>query len=128
MKLFVFFQDSSPITFDFRRSVVMDQNAYPSLHLEDHVLGIDLENNSLQTLESAQLPPELIDMYLADNNLRRMDETMLYTLQNLKRVTLSGNPWDCDCAALGFKKWLLSKADIVRMLFLYSKTIKIFVT
>ena len=98
----------------------MDQNLYPSLHIEDQVFGINLENNSLESLEMAHLPPNLIQLYLSDNKLRLLPDSILDNLQNLKQVSLSGNPWDCDCNALKFKKWLTSKHDVVRIFFYFA--------
>lgn len=94
---------------------MVDQNVYPSLHIYDRVLGIGLRNNSLDSLEGAQIPAELIHLDLSDNKFRRIPERILYTLQNLKSVFLSQNPWDCDCNTLEFRKWLLSNSEAVSM-------------
>lgn len=93
----------------------MYQNIDPSLHLEDKVLGISLENNSLDGLHAAQLPPNLVQLYLSDNKLRRFPAHLMDYQLNLKKVTLSGNPWKCDCEALKFKKWLTFNNHIVRI-------------
>lgn len=92
----------------------MSQNLYPSLHIEDRVLGVNLENNNLESLEEAQFPRNLIQLYLANNKLRWLPDAILDNLTRIKSISLSGNPWNCDCNTLRFKKWLTSNHNIVR--------------
>ena len=92
----------------------MAQNIYPAFHIEDHVLGLNLENNSLQSLEDVQLPPNLLQLYLANNKLRGLPDSLLDHQVTLKSVSLSGNPWNCDCSALKFKKWITANHASVR--------------
>lgn len=95
----------------------MNQNVYRSFHIEDCVLGIDLENNSLETLESAHMPSNLVQLYVSGNKLRRLPGSILYKMHSLKHVSLSGNPWECDCNALAFHKWMFMKEAIVRRIY-----------
>ncbi|GFT68417.1 protein toll [Nephila pilipes] len=81
--------------------------------IEDMIGGLDLSNNSLQTLEKGRFPDGLKDLRLSDNRLRQPPTALLYSLSDLSTVTLANNPWTCDCGTLGFKKWILSKSDIV---------------
>lgn len=97
----------------------MTQNIYPSLLIEDRVLGVNLENNSLESLQADQLPPNLMELYLANNKLRGLPDSILDNQENLKNLSLSGNPWNCDCSALKFKKWLTSKYSIVRTFYIH---------
>ncbi|GIY98296.1 protein toll [Caerostris extrusa] len=60
---------------------------WTNLEIQDEIAGLDVTNNSLQSMEK---------------------------LENLSRVTLSGNPWDCDCGTINFKKWIISKPDVVQ--------------
>lgn len=100
---------------DERRYSVMYQNIDPTLHFEGNVLGINLENNTLETLDADQLPPNLVQLYLSDNRLKRFPQHVMANQLNLKQVSLSGNPWMCDCHTLKFKQWLSSKNHIVRI-------------
>lgn len=97
----------------------MTQNIYPSLLIEDRVLGVNLENNSLESLQADQLPPNLMELYLANNKFRWLPDSILDNQENLKNLSLSGNPWNCDCSALKFKKWLTSKYSIVRTFYIH---------
>lgn len=98
---------------DNGRYRVMYQSIDHSKHFEGNVLGISLENNNLDILDAAQLPPNLVELYLSNNKLRRFPQSVMDSQTNLKQVSLSGNPWLCDCDALDFKKWLASNSHIV---------------
>lgn len=93
---------------------------YSTIHIEDKVLGVSLENNGLESLDTAQLPSDLIWLYLSKNKFRRLPESFLENQRNLKQLTLSGNPWKCDCDTLKFKKWLTSEKEKVRILNAYT--------
>ena len=76
-------------------------------------MGINLENNSLESLDEDKIPPNLIQLYLSNNKLTRLPEIIIDDHLNLKELSLSGNPWKCDCYTLKFKKWLASKTQNV---------------
>ncbi|GIY33098.1 uncharacterized protein CDAR_439961 [Caerostris darwini] len=71
---------------------------------------LNLSNNKIQSLEEARFPVRTKFLFL-DHNLIRKPPVFL--LESLEGLTLSDNPWACDCAALDFKKWLLMKSDFV---------------
>lgn len=98
----------------------MHESIYSKFLVVDKVLGINLENNSLESLETAQFPPNLIQLYLSKNKLRKLPESIFENQRNLEQVTLSGNPWNCDCDALTFKKWLTSEREKVSVLNMYT--------
>ena len=93
----------------------MSLNVYSTFHIKDNVFGINLDSNSLESLESTQFPPSLIQLYLSNNKLRKLPESIFEGQQNLKEATLSGNPWKCDCNTVKFMKWLTSEKAIVRI-------------
>lgn len=100
------------ISSDDGRLLVIDEKAYPS-YIEDRVLGINLTNNSLEFLDEAQLPPNLNQLYLSNNKLRWLPESLLVNQRNLKNVSLSGNPWICNCSTYKlFKKLLTSRINV----------------
>lgn len=105
------------ITSSDQRASVMNQNINPSLHIEDRVYGINLENNNLEFLDEAQLPANLSQLYLSGNKLKWLPESLLDNQINLKQVSLSRNPWKCDCSSIKFKKWLTTKNTFVSIEF-----------
>lgn len=62
----------------------MRQNVHPLLLIEDRVLGVNLENNSLESLEGTQFPLNLTQLYLANNKLRWLPDFVLENLTSIK--------------------------------------------
>ncbi|GIY52261.1 hypothetical protein CEXT_769631 [Caerostris extrusa] len=58
-------------------------------------------------------------LFLDHNLICKPPVFLLESLEFLTRVTLSNNPWTCDCAALDFKKWIVSKSMLVSIKTLY---------
>ena len=92
----------------------MELKIYSAFQIGDYVLGINLENNRLEALESTQLPPKLKQLFLANNKFKKLPMSIFKDQKDLKEVTLSGNPWQCDCDTVEFKEWLTSEKAIVR--------------
>lgn len=106
-------------TSDDQNSAMQGQNTY-SFSFKDRVLGISLENNNLKSIDAAFLPPNLTQLYLSNNKLSRLPESIIDNQLNLEQVSLSGNPWKCDCNASKFRNWLILNYRIVRFFHLYS--------
>ncbi|GIY69194.1 protein toll [Caerostris extrusa] len=81
--------------------------------IEDEIEGVNLSNNTLQSMEEARLPNRTKLLFLDHNHIRKPPIHLLESLEGLKEVTLSTNPWACDCTALDFMKWVVSKSDLV---------------
>ncbi|GIX83741.1 uncharacterized protein CEXT_776341 [Caerostris extrusa] len=81
--------------------------------IEAEIEGLNLSNNKIQSLEEARLPNRTRFLFLDHNLIRKLPLSLLESLKFLTRVTLSNNPWTCDCAALDFKKWVVSKSILV---------------
>ncbi|GIY21919.1 protein toll [Caerostris darwini] len=81
--------------------------------IEDEIEGVNLSNNTLQSMEGARLPNRTKLLFLDHNHIRKPPIRLLESLEGLKEVTLSNNPWACDCTALDFMKWVVSKSDLV---------------
>ncbi|GIY04247.1 protein toll [Caerostris darwini] len=81
--------------------------------IEAEIEGLDLSNNKIQSLEEARLPSRTRFLFLDHNLIRKLPVSLLESQEFLTRVTLSNNPWTCDCTALDFKKWVVSKQIIV---------------
>ncbi|GIY98324.1 protein toll [Caerostris extrusa] len=85
-----------------------------NLEIQDEIVVLDVTNNSLQSMEEARLPEGMVHLFLANNQFRVPPMGLLNSQKNLSRVTLSGNPWACDCDTINFKKWIISNPDIVQ--------------
>ncbi|GIY00693.1 protein toll [Caerostris extrusa] len=65
-------------------------------------------------MEEARLPEGMVHLFLANNQFRVPPTGLLNSQENLSRVRLSGNPWDCDCGTINFKKWIISNPDVAQ--------------
>ncbi|GIY01980.1 uncharacterized protein CDAR_298061 [Caerostris darwini] len=81
--------------------------------IEAEIEGLNLSNNKIQSLEEARLPNRTRFLFLDHNLIRKLPVSLLQSLEFLTRITLSNNPWTCDCTALYFKKWVVSKSILV---------------
>ncbi|GIX95502.1 protein toll [Caerostris darwini] len=105
----------SPMKYKF---VYKNKNSFRTLwtniEIQDKIAGLDVTNNSLQSMEEARLPEGMVHLFLCNNQFHVLPTGLLNSQENLSRVTLSGNPWDCDCGTINFKKWIISKPDVVQ--------------
>ncbi|GIY94993.1 protein toll, partial [Caerostris extrusa] len=81
--------------------------------IEAEIEGLNLSNNQIQSLEQARLPSRTRFLFLDHNLMQKPPVFLLESLEFLTTVTLSNNPWTCDCAALDFKKRLFLKSNLV---------------
>ncbi|XP_055943393.1 protein toll-like isoform X1 [Argiope bruennichi] len=81
--------------------------------IADAIGSLNLTDNHLRSLEGAHLPDRLSHLFLGSNDLHKPPPSHLFSLENLREVTLSGNPWSCDCASLPFKEWMHLKSEIL---------------
>lgn len=73
---------------------------------------LDLENNRISNLDGNLIPKDLKELKLSGNLLKRLPWKKLLN-DSLEVMTLSENPWCCDCETVDFKKWLLSVNRLV---------------
>ncbi|GIX95171.1 protein toll [Caerostris extrusa] len=74
--------------------------------IEAEIEGLNLSNNKIQSFGRGSFFSITV-LYVS------FPVFLLESLEFRTRVTLSNNPWACDCAALDFKKWLVSKSILV---------------
>ncbi|KAF8788287.1 Protein toll like protein [Argiope bruennichi] len=94
-----------------------DENAFFSESLpfviQDEVKGLDFTHNYLMSVEDARLPEGTKHLRLAHNLFRQPPISLLNSLQELRRVTLSNNPWTCDCGTSVFKIWIETHSTLI---------------
>lgn len=74
-----------------------------------NVNRIFAKNNSIEMVLAEHLPNDLIALDLSDNKFKRINASVLIKLHhmvNLQNVSLSRNPWICDCAAYELLKFI----------------------
>ncbi|KAI4884304.1 hypothetical protein NFI96_025724 [Prochilodus magdalenae] len=73
---------------------------------------VDCSGKQLTTEElPTSFPTDTTDLRLHNNLLTTLPAGLLDTLQSLRRVTLHGNQWTCDCAVLYLRGWLLKQTN-----------------
>uniref|UniRef100_UPI00398EC3DB platelet glycoprotein IX n=1 Tax=Pristiophorus japonicus TaxID=55135 RepID=UPI00398EC3DB len=72
--------------------------------LSDQGFKVDCSAKHLK--EVPVLPENTIELYLQNNHLTTVAPGMFDKLQNLRKIDLSGNPWNCDCHIGYLKHWL----------------------
>ncbi|XP_053174397.1 glycoprotein IX (platelet) [Scomber japonicus] len=75
--------------------------------------GLQVNCNSLNLVELPHLPPNTTELHVQDNRLTSVSSGQFDRLVGLKKVSLSGNPFHCDCRIQYLRSWLLKNKDIV---------------
>lgn len=68
-----------------------------------------LSGNELEKISLENLPPKLVVLQLHDNQLKTLDESVINFISNsstIDELTLSGNPWICNCTTLPFMNFV----------------------
>ncbi|KAF4520465.1 hypothetical protein B566_EDAN004716 [Ephemera danica] len=81
------------------------------------VTTLKLGGNNISEFNLRSLPQRLLEtLELHNNNLSSLSEAVLMKLENfssLKRLTLAGNPWHCDCQARDLLTYVQSHFELV---------------
>lgn len=71
---------------------------------------VDCSNRGLTTATlPSSFPMSTTELWLHNNHLTALPAGLLDGIQALQLVTLHGNPWECDCAVLYLRGWLLKQ-------------------
>lgn len=75
--------------------------------LPEHLKQLNLSGNNLTVVRAETLPPQLVELDLSRNRIGGLEETVVAKLERMKRVTLEGNPWQCDRMHVGalLRRW-----------------------
>ncbi|KAM7404958.1 hypothetical protein PAMP_012257 [Pampus punctatissimus] len=75
--------------------------------------GLQVNCSSRNLMELPHLPSDTTELHVQDNRLTSVSSGLFDRLVGLKKVSLSGNPFHCDCRIQYLRRWLLKNKDIV---------------
>nr|XP_023015590.1 protein toll [Leptinotarsa decemlineata]XP_023015591.1 protein toll [Leptinotarsa decemlineata]XP_023015592.1 protein toll [Leptinotarsa decemlineata] len=73
----------------------------------DNVTNIFLSNNRIEQIK--WVPPEIEVLKLDGNHLTHLNTDVLKMMNSSSILTLSNNPWTCDCSAFEFQNFIRGK-------------------
>lgn len=71
-------------------------------HFKFNITKISAINNKIAVVTSDSIADDLKFLDLRNNSLRYLSKEVIKKLKNLQTLSLSGNPWLCDCSSLDF--------------------------
>lgn len=75
--------------------------------------GLVVNCTSLNLMELPRLPSDATELYVQDNQLTSVAPGLFDRLVSLKKVSLSENPFHCDCRIQYLRNWLLKNKAVV---------------
>ncbi|XP_014889049.1 platelet glycoprotein IX [Poecilia latipinna] len=75
--------------------------------------GLRVNCSSLNLMELPHLPSETTELFVQDNRLTSVPPGKFDRLANLRKVSLSPNPFRCDCSIQYLRYWLLKNRAVV---------------
>ncbi|KAK2851621.1 hypothetical protein Q5P01_007897 [Channa striata] len=75
--------------------------------------GLKVNCSTLSLTKLPPLPLDTTELYVQDNWLTSVSPGKFDKLVSLKKVSLSGNPFHCDCSIQYLRNWLLKNRAIV---------------
>ncbi|CAN8012409.1 unnamed protein product [Ixodes pacificus] len=83
----------------------------------ENLTEVYLDENLLTNLDLTTMPRRLQILSLTNNRLRSLAPQLMGMLSNSSStlsLSLSGNPWICDCSTFSFKTWLRGHVYMVK--------------
>lgn len=75
--------------------------------------GLKVNCSSVSLMELTHLPSDTVELHVQDNRLTSVTPGLFDPLTALKKVSLYGNPFHCDCKIQYLRNWLLKNRAIV---------------
>lgn len=76
-------------------------------------IGLRVNCSSLNLMELPHLPTDTTELHVQNNRITSVSPGWFDRLQGLKKASLSGNPFHCDCRIEYLRNWLLKNKAIV---------------
>ncbi|MED6263330.1 hypothetical protein CHARACLAT_003491 [Characodon lateralis] len=89
------------------------RTAQPCIFSELQPSGLSVNCSSLNLMDLPHLPSETTELYVQNNQLTSVPPGQFDRLVNLKKVSLSPNPFRCDCSIQYLRDWMLKNRAII---------------
>ncbi|KFM67733.1 Protein toll, partial [Stegodyphus mimosarum] len=82
----------------------------------ENLTDLYLDGNQVTSLDHWSIPIKLKHLSLKGNQLKYLTSTFMDLLSVTKgfQISLSDNPWNCNCSTVTFKKWLTEHYQFVK--------------
>jgi hypothetical protein len=100
------------ISLEFNKVGTLNLSEFPSLKQTrilrlSHTASTNIDGSYFTGMDN------LRQLYLSDNNISTLPESLIEVFGNLESITLARNPIHCNCEILWFYKWLPQNAHVV---------------
>ncbi|KAF6718081.1 Platelet glycoprotein IX [Oryzias melastigma] len=75
--------------------------------------GLSVNCSSLNLTFVPHLPSNTTELHMQDNQLTSVDPGLFDPLVSLRQLSLSGNPFHCDCRIQYLRNWLLKNRHVI---------------
>lgn len=75
--------------------------------------GLKVNCSSANLMELSNLPSDTTELFVQDNRLTSVSPGLFDRLVGLEKVSLSGNPFHCDCRIQYLRNWLLKNRAVL---------------
>ena len=75
--------------------------------------GLKVNCSSVSLMELTHLPSDTVELHVQDNRLTSVTPGLFDRFTALKKVSLYGNPFHCDCRIQYLRNWLLKNRAMV---------------
>lgn len=81
----------------------------------ENLTELYLDSNHIQNLDHWTIPVNLKNLSLNDNNFSYVPHSLMNSISNFHqlKMSMSGNPLNCNCSVIDLKKWLVEQSHII---------------
>ncbi|GFT16556.1 protein toll [Trichonephila clavipes] len=99
----------------FQENILVNMSAFNS-DMWQNLTDLFLDRNQINSLDYWNIPVNLTNISLNGNNISHLPSSIMNFISSSQEfaISLSDNPFDCNCSATNFKKWLAQHYQFVK--------------
>ncbi|RZC34762.1 LRR 8 and/or Shisa domain containing protein, partial [Asbolus verrucosus] len=94
----------------------MKLRSIPKGFIPDRIRKLNISRNNLTEISVESLPKQLLELDLSYNKLTELDERLIFRLEDMRHVSLTGNVWSCTVCHLGTALLRVNRSSLFRNL------------